>query len=97
MGSGPFTRFAVSHNIMAASLVAIVIFYYAAWVGDLRLSWLDLLPVGVILIGILSITHVIGGMSWYYYGMHSIRMAYSFMSFDSILIAFVIFGFSLPQ
>jgi hypothetical protein len=93
--ASPFVRFAVIQNLMAVYLIAIVLFYYGASYAVLRiLKGSDYYRFGVFLIGILSVTHVIGGMSWYF------RSAlYSngvlVLSLVSIVIAFILFGFSL--
>ena len=93
--ASPFVRFAVINNIMAEYLIAIVLFYYFASYAILRiLHRTSYYRFGVLLIVILSITHVIGGMSWYFR-----NSFYSngvlLMSLVSIVFAFVIFGFSL--
>ena len=93
--ASPFVRFAVIHNIMAEYLIAIVLFYYFASYAILRiLHGTIYYRFGVLLILILSITHVIGGMSWYF------RSAFYsdgvlLMSLCSIVIAFALFNFSL--
>ncbi len=93
--ASPFVRFAVIHHLMAAYLLAIILFYYACSYAVLRiLHGTDYYRFGVLLIAILSITHVIGGMSWYF------RNAFYsngvlILSLASVVIAFVVFGFSL--
>ena len=93
--ASPFVRFAVIHNLMIPYLIAIAFFYYGASYAVLRiLHNSDYYRFGVLLIGILSITHVIGGMSWYF------RNAFYsngvlVLSLVSIVIAFILFGFSL--
>jgi len=93
--ASPFVRFAVFHNLMPEYLVAIVLFYYGASCAVLKiLDNSHYYRFGVLLICILSITHVIGGMSWYFRNaMYSNGVA--IMSLLSIVMAFIIFGFSL--
>jgi hypothetical protein len=93
--ASPFVRFALAHDIMAAYLTAIVVFYYVSSCVVLKVLYgTGYYRFGVLLIAILSATHVIGGMSWYF------RSAFYsdgvfVMSLMSIIIAFVVFGFSL--
>jgi hypothetical protein len=93
--ASPFVRFAVINNIMIPYLVGIILFYFGASYAVLRvLARTEYYKFGVVLIVTLSITHVFGGMSWYF------RNAWysngvMIMSVLSIVIAFVIFGFSL--
>jgi len=93
--ASPFVRYAVINNLMPEYLAAIVLFYYGASYAVLRiLDATHYYKFGVLLIGILSVTHVIGGMSWYF------RNAFYsngvlLMSMFSIVFAFIVFGFSL--
>lgn len=93
--ASPFVRFAVIHNVMAAYLLGIVLFYYVAAYAVLRVLHNTVYyKFGVLLIVLLSVTHVLGGMSWFF------RTAtYSngifILSLLSIVIAFIAFGFSL--
>lgn len=93
--ASPFVRFAVMHNLMAAYLVAIVLFYYGASYAVLRvLSNTEYYKFGFLLIVTLSITHVIGGMSWYFRNAMYSNGVF-LISLFSIVIAFLVFGFSL--
>jgi hypothetical protein len=93
--ASPFVRFAVIHNMMAAYLIAIVLFYAGASYAVLRILYnTDYYKFGVILIITMSITHVIGGMSWYFRNALYSNGVF-IMSILSIVIAFVAFGFSL--
>ena len=93
--ASPFVRFAVAHNLMAAYLIGIVLFYYGASYAVLRiLSGTEYYRFGFLLIIILSITHVIGGMSWYFRNAMYSNGVFV-MSILSIVIAFIVFGFSL--
>jgi hypothetical protein len=93
--ASPFVRFAVIHNVMTAYLATIILFYYGTSYAVLRiLHGTEYYPYGYMLIVIISIIHVIGGMSWYFR-----NTLYSngvlIMSLLSIVIAFALFGFSL--
>jgi len=93
--ASPFIRFALIHNIMAAYLIAIILFYYLCSYAVLRiLDGTDYYLFGVLLITILSITHVIGGMSWYFRNMFYSNGVF-ILSLFSIVIAIIIFSFSL--
>lgn len=62
----PTLRFAVEHGIVTPYLGAMVLFYYIA--GYFVLSLLadsDIYFVGVAIVLLISITHVLGGVSWY--------------------------------
>ena len=92
--ASPFVRWAVINNLMPEYLAGIALFYYVASFAVLRiLESTSYYKFGVLLIGILSVTHVIGGMSWYFR-----NSLYSngvlIMSLLSIVMAFIVFGFS---
>jgi hypothetical protein len=93
--ASPFVRFAVINNVMAVYLIAIVLFYYGASYAVLKiLSGTDYYTFGFLLIITMSITHVVGGMSWYFRNALYSNGVF-IMSLFSIVIAFVAFGFSL--
>jgi hypothetical protein len=93
--ASPLVRFAVINNLMAAYLVAIILFYYGASYAVLRiLSGTEYFKFGFFLIVTISITHLIGGMSWYFRNAMYSNGVF-IMSLVSVVIAFVVFGFSL--
>jgi hypothetical protein len=93
--ASPFVRFAVINNVMIPYLIAIVLFYYGASYIVLKvLSGSDYYTFGFVLIITMSITHVVGGMSWYFRNALYSNGVF-IMSLLSIVIAFVAFGFSL--
>ena len=95
--ASPFVRFAVINNLMAAYLIAIVLFYFVASYAVLKiLSGTYYYTFGFLLIVTISITHVIGGMSWYFRNALYSNGVF-IMSLLSIVIAFVVFGFSLMR
>ena len=93
--ASPFVRYAVINDIMVPYLIGIVLFYWIGSYAVLRvLAGTEYYKFGVILIVTMSITHVIGGMSWYFRNaMYSNGVI--ILSAISIVIAFLIFGFSL--
>jgi hypothetical protein len=93
--ASPFVRFAVVNNLMVPYLIAIVLFYAGASYLVLRvLDNTEYYKFGFILIITMSITHVIGGMSWYFRNAMYSNGVF-IMSLLSIVVAFVAFGFSL--
>jgi hypothetical protein len=93
--ASPLVRFAVINNIMILYLVGIILFYFGTSYAVLRiLSGTDYYKFGVLLIVTLSITHVIGGMSWYFRNA-TYSNGVMIISMISIVISFVVFGFSL--
>ena len=95
--ASPFVRFAVINNIFIPYIVAIVLFYYGASYAILRiLDGTDYYKFGVLVIIAMSITHLVGGMSWYFRNaMYSNSVM--IISFISIVIALAVFGFSLVR
>ncbi len=93
--ASPFVRFAVVNNLMVPYLIAIVLFYAGASYMVLRvLDNTGYYKFGFILIVTMSITHVIGGMSWYFRNAMYSNGVF-IMSLLSIVVAFIAFGFSL--
>jgi len=93
--ASPLVRYAVSNDLMLVFMTAIVIFYYGA--ALLVLISLEKTPVyrfGVVLILLISITHMLGGMSWYF---RSPQYSYSVMalSYITIVIAFLALGYAI--
>jgi hypothetical protein len=92
--ASPLVRFAVAHNIMAVYLVAIVLFYYGAAYAVLRMlrpTWYY--PYGVGLVLLVSVTHVLGGLSWQFRNMWYSEGIFA-LSFLSIIIAVCLFGYA---
>jgi len=91
----PILVFAVRNDIVLPYLAFNVAFYYL--MGYTILSLLageEIYPIGVLIILLMSITHVLGGMSWFV-----LKEAYSNMVFllsmTSILIALSVFGYEV--
>jgi hypothetical protein len=92
--ASPIVRFAVMNNILIPCLIAIILFYYLASYAVLRiLAGTVYYKFGVLLIITMSITHIVGGMSWYFRNsMYSNGVM--LVSLLSIAIAVIVFGFS---
>jgi hypothetical protein len=93
--ASPFVRFAVIHQLMVPYLAAIVLFYYGASYSVLRILHDSVYyQFGVLLILTLSITHVFGGLSWLFRNAFYSNGVFV-LSLLSVVIAFILFGFSL--
>jgi hypothetical protein len=93
--ASPFVRFAVANNIMLLYLAAIILFYYLAAYGVLHV--LESTPYyrfGFALILLVSITHVLGGLSWQFRTVWYSNAIVA-LSFASIIIAILLFGYAL--
>lgn len=92
--ASPLVRFAVAHNGMALYFLALVVFYYAAAYAVLRiLHTTAYYRYGVGLILLVSLIHVLGGLSWL------VKSAWysngiATLSFLTVIIALCLFGYS---
>jgi hypothetical protein len=92
--TSPLVRFAVAHNSMALYFLALIIFYYAAAYAVLRiLHTTAYYRFGVGLVLLVSLIHVLGGLSW------QVKAAWysnsiAALSFLSVIIAICLFGYS---
>ena len=91
----PTLIFAVKNDIVLPYLAITVIFYYL--MGYTILKFLEneeIYPIGVFVILLMSITHVMGGLSWFI-----LKETYSNMIFmlslTSIIIAISVFGYEV--
>jgi len=93
--ASPLVRFAVAHDSMTIYLLAIVVFYYAAAYAILHiLRPTGYYGYGVGLVLLVSLTHVLGGLSW------QVKTAWysnsiAALSIVSVIIAICIFGYAL--
>ena len=92
--ASPFVRFAVKNNIMVLYLIAIIVFYYVAAFAVLRiLHPTCYYPYGLGLILLVSVTHILGGLSWQFK-----NAWYSngivILSLVSIFISLCLFGYT---
>ena len=91
----PTLVYAVEHDIVIPYLVFTVFFYYAA--GYTVLKYLEdsgIYYIGVAIVLLMSITHVLGGLSWYV-----LNPCYSnavlTLSLISVVIAIAVFGYEI--
>lgn len=62
----PLVRFSLEHGIFPIYLMSLAVFYYACAYYVLRaLQGTALYPGGIAIVVLLSLTHVLGGLSWY--------------------------------
>lgn len=91
----PALVFAVKNDIVLPYLALTVVFYY--FMGYTVLSFLtdeDIYPIGVFIILLMSITHVLGGMSWFVLSEAYSNMVFM-LSMTSIIIALSVFGYEV--
>jgi len=91
----PTLVYAVEHDIVIPYLMFTVFFYYAA--GYIVLKYLmdsRIYYIGVFIILLMSITHVLGGLSWYV-----LSACYSntvlALSLTSVVITIAVFGYEI--
>ena len=87
--------FAVRNNIVFPYLAMTVVFYYL--MGYVILKYLEdeeIYPIGVFIILLMSITHVLGGLSWYVLSEAYSNMIFM-LSMTSIIIAISVFGYEI--
>jgi hypothetical protein len=91
----PTLLFAVKNNIVLPYLAMTVVFYYL--MGYVILKYLEdeeIYPIGVFIILLMSITHVLGGLSWYVLSEAYSNMIFM-LSMTSIIIAISVFGYEI--
>ncbi|QLC49771.1 hypothetical protein HWN40_05680 [Methanolobus zinderi] len=91
----PTLVFAVKNDIVLPYLAVIVVFYY--FMGYTILKFLDgeeIYPIGVFIIMLMSLTHVLGGMSWYVLSESYSNMIFM-LSMTSVIIALSVFGYEI--
>jgi hypothetical protein len=93
----PLVRIATAYGLMVPYLVFMMLLYYALAYAVLRiLAGSDLYPIGVAMILLMSLTHVMGGLSWivrndFYTGtVHG-------LSLMTIVLGIAAFGFAVLQ
>ncbi|KAF5414769.1 MAG: hypothetical protein C5S48_07790 [Candidatus Methanogaster sp.] len=91
----PTLVYAVEHDIVIPYLVFTVFFYYAAgytvlkYLRDSRIYY-----VGVAIILLMSITHVLGGLSWYVLSVWYSNTVLA-LSLTSVVITIAVFGYEI--
>jgi hypothetical protein len=91
----PTLVFAVRNDIVLLYLAATVIFYYLMGYTILKfLEKEEIYPIGVFIILLMSVTHVLGGLSWFV-----LKETYSnvifILSMTSIIVAISVFGYEV--
>lgn len=95
--ASPLLRFGVANNIVPLVVLVLAIFYYLASLFVMKLLvGSDLYPVGVTLIALVSLTHLLGGLSWYFRNnLYSDTVIG--LSLISVMIAVLIFGYAVVR
>ncbi len=91
----PTLVFAVKNDIVLPYLAVIVVFYY--FMGYTILKFLDgeeIYPIGVFIIMLMSLTHVLGGLSWFILSKSYSNMIFM-LSMTSVIIALSVFGYEI--
>lgn len=91
----PTLVFAVKNDIVLSYLAVIAVFYY--FMGYTILKFLDgeeIYPIGVFIILLMSLTHVLGGLSWFVLSESYSNMIFM-LSMTSIIIALSVFGYEI--
>ena len=91
----PTLLYAIKHDIVLPYLGAMVVFYYAAGYFVLKLLLdSEIYFVGVAIVLLISITHVLGGMSWYIQNTWYSNIVLS-LSMISVLTTLAAFGYEI--
>jgi len=91
----PTLVYAVEHDIVIPYLMFTVFFYYAA--GYTVLKYLrdsGIYYIGVAIVLLMSVTHVLGGLSWYVLSA-SYSNAVLALSLTSVVITITVFGYEI--
>ncbi len=91
----PTLVYAVEHNLVIPYLMFTVFFYYAA--GYIVLKYLrnsGIYHIGVYIILLMSITHVLGGLSWYVLSTWYSNTVLA-LSLTSVMITITVFGYEI--
>ncbi|MBN2110640.1 MAG: hypothetical protein JW705_06090 [Methanosarcinaceae archaeon] len=91
----PTLVFAVRNGIVLPYLALTILFYY--FMGYTVLKFLDgdvIYPIGVFIMLLMSITHVLGGLSWLVMNESYSNMIFM-LSMTSIIIALSVFGYEV--
>lgn len=95
--ASPLLRFAVAHDLVLIYGIALMVFYYmAATLVLTLLGGSELYPIGVALVALVSLTHFLGGLSWYVRDpLYSDTVIG--LSLMCVLIALFLFAYSLSM
>jgi hypothetical protein len=93
----PLLRYAMEHNVVIIYLVFTIFFYYvSAYIVLKLLKDEPIYSAGVALILLLSITHLLGGLSWVFRNAWYSNMVMA-LSLASIALAIASFGYVILQ
>lgn len=93
----PTLLYAVTHDIVIPYLLFMVIFYYIAGYTVLdMLKDSNIYHLGAIIILLMSITHVLGGFSWYVMNTYYSN-AVILLSLTSVMITIAAFGYEIIE
>jgi len=93
----PLLRYAMEHNVVIIYLVFTIFFYYVSTYIVLKLLKDEpIYSAGVALILLLSITHLLGGLSWVFRNAWYSNMVMA-LSLASIALAIASFGYVILQ
>jgi hypothetical protein len=91
--ASPLLKFATSNDLILLYIASIMLFYYFGTLFVLKLlSDSNVYPIAVCLVLILSATHVLGGLSWYFRNPWYSNTIYT-VSIISIVVAIALFGY----
>ena len=91
----PTLTYAIRHDMVIPYLVFTIFFYYtAAYIVLKFLIDSDIYYVGVAIILLMSITHVMGGLSWYVLNVYYSN-AVIVLSLVSVVITITVFGYEI--
>jgi hypothetical protein len=91
----PLLVYAVEHDIVIPYMLLTASFYYFAAYSVLKMLYeTDIYPIGVAVILLMSITHIMGGLSWYV-----MKEAYSnsvlTLSLISVIMTITLFAYEV--
>ncbi|MBN1194209.1 MAG: hypothetical protein JXA08_02510 [Methanomicrobiaceae archaeon] len=90
----PLVKIATAHGLMVPYLLGMMLFYYlVAWAALRILSGSPLYPAGAATIILVSLTHVLGGLSWYVQAEWYSYFVHA-LSLIAILVALAAFAYS---
>jgi hypothetical protein len=85
----------VENNLLLLAIAGLMAFYYlGSWFILKLLAGTDMYPVGVTLIALISLTHILGGMSWYFRAPLYSNTVVG-LSLVSVMVAILVFGYTV--
>ncbi len=93
----PTLVYAVDRGIVIPYLMFTVFFYYAAGYTVLKyLRGSGIYYIGVFIILLMSVTHVLGGLSWYVLNVHYSNTVLA-LSLTSVVVTIAVFGYEVVR